>query len=601
MPQIKTGILQRFLEIDRTAIDADNRTVNLSFSSEEPVERSFGVEVLDHQPESVRMGRLRSGSMPLLVNHSMDDQIGVVSTASIENGRGLAAVRFSKSARGEEVYQDILDGIRGNVSVGYRIHEMAQDAANDSVFRATDWEPLEVSIVSVPADQSVGVGRSAGQGDHMTRVIQQTTEEIQMDENTAQQIDIEAVKNEARDAAIAEEQGRISAINSMAKGAPYLRDIADKALETGTPLDEFQRSAFDVVKDQLKHKVTDIPDAPIRAANDMTFKEQKQYSLFRAVQAQVSGDWSKAGLEREVSEAIGQRVGQSNGGFYLPTDMPWGQRDLTVGTNTAGGHLVGTDHMGGSFIDALRARMVTMSLGARLMANLSGNVAIPAMNAATSVYWVAEGAAPTEGAPTFRQVTLSAKNVAAYVDISRNLMIQADPSVEGIIRDDITMGVAQALDTVALNGGGSNEPSGVLQTTGIGSVTLADQVSPKLPTWGEVIDIETEVSQDNALDGSLAYVMPPAIAGGCKQTAKDSGSGLFIMDGNTINGYPVAVTSNCLADTIIFGNWSDLIIGQFGAVEVLTERSASTGILTLGIHLACDVGVRHAESFAKGV
>jgi HK97 family phage major capsid protein len=257
--------------------------------------------------------------------------------------------------------------------------------------------------------------------------------------------------------------------------------------------------------------------------------------------------------------------------------------------------------MGSSFIDALRARMVTMSLGARLMANLSGNVAIPAMNAATSVYWVAEGAAPTEGAPTFRQVTLSAKNVAAYVDISRNLMIQADPSVEGIIRDDITMGVAQALDTVALNGGGSNEPSGVLQTTGIGSVTLADQTGAKIPTWGEVIDIETEVSQDNALDGSLAYVMPPAIAGGCKQTAKDSGSGLFLMDGNSMNGYPVAVTSNCPANTIIFGNWSDLIIGQFGAVEVLTERSASTGILTLGIHLACDVGVRHAESFAKGV
>lgn len=601
MPQIKTGILQRFLEIDRTAIDADNRTVNLSFSSEEPVERSFGVEVLDHQPESVRMGRLRSGSMPLLMNHSMDDQIGVVSAASIENGRGLASVRFSKSARGEEVYQDILDGIRGNVSVGYRIHEMTQDAANDDVFRATDWEPLELSLVPSPADPTVGVGRSDGDGDHMTRVIQQTTEDIQMDENTVQQIDIEAVRNEARDAALAEEQGRISAINSMAKGAPYLRDIADKALETGTPLNEFQRSAFDVVKDQLKHKVTDIPDAPIRAANDLTFREQKSYSLFRAIQAQVSGDWSNAGFERELSDAIGERVGQSNGGFYLPTDMPWGQRDLTVGTNTAGGHLVGTDHFGSSFIDSLRARMVTMSLGARLMANLRGNVAIPAMNAATSVYWVAEGAAPTEGAPTFRQVTLSPKNVAAYVDISRNLMIQSDPSVEAIIRDDITMGVAQAIDTVALNGGGSNEPSGVLQTTGIGSVTLADQSGVKIPTWGEVIDIETEVSQDNALDGSLAYVMPPAVAGGCKQTAKDSGSGLFIMDGNSINGYPVAVTSNCPANTIIFGNWSDLIIGQFGAVEVLTERSASTGILTLGIHLAVDVGVRHAESFAKGV
>jgi len=231
------------------------------------------------------------------------------------------------------------------------------------------------------------------------------------------------------------------------------------------------------------------------------------------------------------------------------------------------------------------------------MSNLQGNVAIPALNAKTNVYWVAEGAAPTEGAPTFRQVTLTPKNVAAYVDITRNLMIQSDPSVENIIRQDITNGVANALDTAALNGGGANEPSGVLQATGIGSVTLA---SAAAPTFGEIVDIETQISQDNALTGSLAYVTTPSMAGALKQTAKDAGSGRFVIESNEMNGYRVATTTNCPASTIIFGNWSDLIIGQFGAIEVLTERSASTGILTLGIHLAVDVGVRHAESFAKG-
>ena len=596
MNQIKTGDLQRFFQLDRAALDQENRTVRLSFSSEEPVERWFGSEVLSHSPESVRMDRLNGGA-PLLWNHDTSDQIGRVESASIEDGRGYAVVRFSKSARAEELYQDVVDGITSNVSVGYRIHEMQQEGDKE-VYRATDWQPHEISLVSVPADASVGIGRSVGE--HQTRVLTQNIikEETQMSEET--KIDVQSVRDEARDAALAEERGRISTINDMAKDAPYLRELADKALTEGQPLDVFQRSALEATKQELKRKPSnDLINSPLTV--DMTEKEQRNFSIVKAVQASATGDWSKAGLEREVSNAIAARVGDSNGGFYLPTDMAWGsKRDLTVGTNNQGGFLVGTDHMAASFIDALRANMVTMQAGGRMMTNLQGNVAIPKLaTGTTNIGFVAEGAAPSEGQPVFAQVALSGKAIAGYVQITRNLLVQSDPSVEAMIQDDITQGIAVALDAAALAGtGSSNQPTGILATTGIGSVSFA---SAGAPTFEEIVGVETAIVTDNAQADGMVMVTTPAMAGALKTTIKGgSGSGRFITEDGLANGYPVLATSSMTANTVLLGDFSQLIVAQFGAIEVITDRDATTGIMNLGVHLLADIGVRRAESFSKG-
>ena len=596
MNQIKTGDLQRFFQLDRAALDQENRTVRLSFSSEEPVERWFGSEVLSHSPESVRMDRLNGGA-PLLWNHDTSDQIGRVESASIENGRGYAVVRFSKSARAEELYQDVVDGITSNVSVGYRIHEMEQEGDKE-VYRATDWQPHEISLVSVPADASVGIGRSVG--DHQTRVLTQNIieEETQMSDEI--KIDVQSVKDEARDQALAEERGRISTINDMAKDAPYLRELADKALTEGQPLDVFQRSALEATKQELKRKPSnDLINSPLTV--DMTEKEQRNFSIVKAVQASATGDWSKAGLEREVSNAIAARVGDSNGGFYLPTDMAWGsKRDLTVGTNNQGGFLVGTDHMASSFIDALRANMVTMQAGGRMMTNLQGNVAIPKLaTGTTNIGFVAEGAAPTEGQPVFAQVALSGKAIAGYVQITRNLLVQSDPSVEAMIQDDITQGIAVALDAAALAGtGSSNQPTGILATTGIGSVSFS---SSGAPTFEEIVGVETAIVTDNAQADGMVMVTTPAMAGALKTTIKGgSGSGRFITEDGLANGYPVLATSSMTANTVLLGDFSQLIVAQFGAIEVITDRDATTGIMNLGVHLLADIGVRRAESFSKG-
>ena len=593
MEQIKTGTLNRHFSFERANVDEDSRTLTLSFSSEAPVERWFGTEVLSHSPGSVDLTRLNSKA-GLLANHDLNDQIGVVESATIENGRGIATVRFSKSERGEEFYQDVLDGIRSGVSVGYVIDEMEEKS--ERVFEATRWSPHEISLVSTPADLSATVMRSdAVQGDNLTRVINLIKETPIMED---QKIDIEVVKNEAREAVLKEEQLRVRTINEMAKDAPYLRELADKALNDGFALDHFQREAFEATKKELARKPDLAADIASPLNVDLSRGEKQSYSLLRAISASASGDWSKAGLEKEISDTIAQRSGQSNGGFYMPSDMAWGRRDLTVGTNNAGGFLVGTDHDGANFIDALRAAMVTTRLGARIMSNLQGNVAIPKLATGTSTYWVAEDGAPTEGQPVFASVSLVGKSLASYVQISRNLLIQSDPSVETVIQDDITQAIAVAIDAAALAGtGSSNQPTGILSTTGIGSVSFA---SAGAPTFAEIVAIESAISADNAMGANMAFVTTPALAGTLKTTTKDSGSGRFVSEDNSIMGYSVNPTSSMTANTILLGDFSQLMIAQFGAVEVITDRNAQTGQLTLGLHALVDVGVRHAESFAKG-
>ena len=160
---IESKPLFREFGLTREAVNDEERTVELSFSSEEPVDRWFGLEILDHSPGSVRLDRLSNGGA-LLMDHDRRDQVGVVESVQIGADRkGRAVVRFGKGARAEEIFQDVKDGIRSLVSVGYRIYKMLLEKTDEDTetYRATDWQPYEISIVSVPADTTVGIGRAA--------------------------------------------------------------------------------------------------------------------------------------------------------------------------------------------------------------------------------------------------------------------------------------------------------------------------------------------------------------------------------------------------------------------------------------------------------
>jgi hypothetical protein len=205
--EIKTSKLYRDFIIKRDTVNENDRTVELAFSSESAVERWFGIEILDHAKGSCDLGRLNSGG-PLLMDHDPTDQIGVVESAQIGSDRvGRAIVRFGKGARADEVFKDVIDGIRTKVSVGYIIHKLqldAQENGKPDTYRALAWEPLEISLVSIPADNSVGIGRDSAP--QITTLIEgnrnmdkETTPATPPAAITAPAVDASAVIKEARE------------------------------------------------------------------------------------------------------------------------------------------------------------------------------------------------------------------------------------------------------------------------------------------------------------------------------------------------------------------------------------------------------------------
>ena len=184
MKRVQIKNQYRNLDINSGNIDEENRTVELSFSSEEPVERHFGIEILDHNEKSVDLSRLNN-SAAVLEDHDWGrGQIGVVEKAEIRNGKGYAKLRFSKVGRGAEVWQDIVDGIRRNISFGYQLRDLtrSRDEEKDGIptYRSMDWLPFEISVVGVPADPTIGIGRS-----------KEESNEIEVDEDFLMESDTE--------------------------------------------------------------------------------------------------------------------------------------------------------------------------------------------------------------------------------------------------------------------------------------------------------------------------------------------------------------------------------------------------------------------------
>lgn len=152
-------------------VDSDNRTVELSFSSEMPYGRWFGYEILCHDEECINLERFSNGLGTVLFNHDRDAVVGHIEKVWLEDNRGKALVRFDTDEQSETIFQKVQSGTLQGVSVGYAIYryEVLEDEDtkstngrfNGPAYVATDWEPLEISIVSVPADATVGVGRSA--------------------------------------------------------------------------------------------------------------------------------------------------------------------------------------------------------------------------------------------------------------------------------------------------------------------------------------------------------------------------------------------------------------------------------------------------------
>jgi HK97 family phage major capsid protein/HK97 family phage prohead protease len=589
------GATQRSLQVQRAAIDEAARTATLAFASETPYERFWGIEILDCTPSSMRTGRLRSGAN-LLCDHDTTDVVGVIESVEIGADRvGRAVVRFGKSARAEEVWQDVRDGIRRNVSVGYMIHkaQLVETVDGLETYRVTDWEPFEVSLVSVPADASVGVGRSADAPRQDAKSVC-STPTPNPQESTMSDIQVT-------------ERNHAAEISKVAATLPGGAELALSAIQRGLTLEQFQREALDKIASKP------LPTADL----GMDKKEVRQYSFMRALNALANpGDQAAqkaAAFERECSEAAAAKLGKQARGFMVPFDVQ--KRDLTAGTASAGGNLVATDLLSGSFIDILRNAMVIDAMGARMMTGLVGQIAIPKQTGAATAYWVAENSAPTESQQTVGQVTMTPKTVGAFTDISRRLLLQSSISVENMVQSDLAAVLGLAIQQAAISGSGaSNQPSGLLTLI---TASVVGGTNGLAPTWQNMIDLETNVAVGNAAVGTLGYLTNVKMRGKLKSTQKfASTNGQPVWDaGNTpINGYQVGVTnavpsnltkgtSSGVCSAILFGNFADLMIGMWGGLDLMVDpyTGSTAGTVRVVALQDVDVAVRNVESFATMV
>tara|TARA_R100000700_G_scaffold6153_1_gene9668 strand:- start:1207 stop:3126 length:1920 start_codon:yes stop_codon:yes gene_type:complete len=566
--------------------ESDSRTINMSISSESPVMRSFGLEVLSHRNDDINLNRLNNKA-PLLLNHDAERQIGVIENTSLDESRGRlnASVRFGRSALAQEVYDDIIDGIRSQVSIGYSIDKLDRvdsDEYEEDVFRAS-FTPHEVSIVSMAADQTVGIGRSLS-----FKKLSNTEINMTQEDNNKETVNQDEQIRVATTEAVKKRDKEISEIYKLASRHNQT-PLAQKAVAENQTIDQFRNLLL-----------TEIENKPLETQEiGLTEKEARDFSIVKAAKAKagiISED--EAGFELEASRAFGEATGKQTSGFFVPEDVTnkWSERTMNT-TNSAG--VVFDDKQYNNLIDALSAWSTVLQASPTILSNNTGNITIPRVSALSTSNWVTEGVAVAASDPSIDTVTLSEKTNGCYTDLTRTLMQNTDGlSVEQMVRNNLlrAMGVAWDLASVAGTGAGG-QPTGIENTAGVNATAFAGAT----PTYAELIDMEAAIYNDNAVldSNSVYWITTPTINAATKTLAtQGAGSPVANIDG-IIDGKRVLISSQVTAGNVILGDFSEFIVATWGGLEINSDAfSLSTsGSLRLVALSSVDFAVKHPVSF----
>ena len=601
----RSEMVQRAIGMQDTAIDTESRTVRVGVSSEEPVKRSFGLEVIDHRTESMNLEFLNSGRAPLLMDHDMERQIGVVESVELdENARRLRAiVRFGRGELASEVFNDVVDGIRQNISVGYRLDGRVEREDDPDEYYRVATTPMEISIVSIPADQSnlVGVGRSSSEPLHATL-------EIKGDDNMSD-IDLDAVRAEAAKAA----QKNAKEIMTLAR-KHNKASMGEEALGRGASIDDFRGELLEAIGNEPLDTPAHVVDAPV--------KEQRTYSLGKMLRAQVTNDWREAGLEREMHEEIVKRTGKESRGIYVP-DFAFRSGVMTTGaTGAIAGenvtdNFVPTIQRGDMFIEALRAKQVMAKLGVTFIGGLTNRVRMPKFSAGASAGFVEEAGSVSDQSQTDAGVTLQPRTLGAHAQISRLLMLESIPAIEQVVQDDLLRSIADKIEYYAIQGSGaSGQPTGILNDGNVGNVDISADTDVAGLTWADITDLVKTVEDANGIvnQATLGWLSNPKVKAKMANTVKVSSTDSIMLlndPWNNIYGYNAEFTSNVPSDldpgdggsdasALIFGDFSQLMVGLFGAPSILVDpyTNSTSGDVVISVMQEVDVALRNSASFA---
>jgi len=356
---------------------------------------------------------------------------------------------------------------------------------------------------------------------------------------------------------------------------------------------------------------------------DTEEQKRKDFRLHKAAHDVAYGK-PLTGLEAEMMQEATKEMRatgfQMEGNLQIPQFLMYQQpsgiekRDLTAGTTTTGGYTIQTDVQ--TLIPFLYPNLAVKDLGATYMTGLTGNLSFPRNDAkATAVWASSENVTSTETTPTFDALSMSPKRVTATTDVSRQMMLQTTIQAENFTRMQLNRAVDILLETAALTGtGSSGQPTGLYTASGTNDITIGTNGGPL--TWALTTQFESECAIDDALLSNLGYLTHPAVANLMKNLKRDVAGNGFIWEGPnkgaaSVNGYnartstlsPSGLTkgssSSCYG--MIFGNWAELMIGQWGGIDIMVNpyTKSKEALVEFTIHAWYDLGIRHAVSFCK--
>jgi HK97 family phage major capsid protein len=637
------------------AADADpaENVVPISFSSANPIKRmSWGgmwwYEVLNHSKGSVKTARLAQG-LAVLVNHDPNQRAGILQNGVISDKTGRGDIRFNTTQFGKDIATEVREGTLPYISVGYIVHSEQRvadiDPADDEdpnylgTYEADEWEPCEVSLVAIPADPSVGVGRDlthipqypvrvAGIPATPPALPTRSTQENQMANEVivpAAVVPAAVVTLDHTDA-IKTERERTVGITLLARQFPEIltRELAEKAINDGSSRDAVATSILEKKREK---------EALLNAGGQVTLteKERAGYSFMRAVAAiaNTSGGSTptEAGFELEISQTIAKKLGRDTSGLFIPTTEPIFRQTSeelrkrasvagSPGSTTGGGATVATNLV--SFLDFLRPALRLTALGAEFMGGCSSNFALPKMTGDVGFNWVGEnpGADNADVDPTFGQVPFSPLGATASTSWSRQLLIQSSIDFEAKVRNALVMVAAIGIEKAAIAGTGGTQPTGVLTTTGVNLKALG--TNGATPTKQLYIDMLTAAFVANAeVLGVQKYMLTPEIAGylaGQPELANTIALPTFTYgaDGQgRINGHD-AYWSNLLPKTLtkgtsagvchaaIGGSFGAVTIAEWGAMEIILDpyTKARQSLVNIIANFLVDSNVTYPQALS---
>lgn len=493
--------------------------------------------------------------------------------------RGLKySFEVPDTALGAEVYQGVQRGDIAGSSFSFTVKKDRWERGGDGVvLRHIDEIAMlyDVSPVYRPAYDATSVSVDRRGLEALEAAEQEQAEETTAEER-AQEVDEETRAEEAAEDTTEERAEETD------------ETPAEETTEEEQPAEE-SRSAQTETNNNSTH--THMPDfSLIKAINDVV----NNRSLDATAEAVVAE--GRAAFRANNQEAAGQIVlpvaEERAGETQTPTTTTPASDPIVAGTATKGKEAVATNKF--SILGPLRSAMVLSQAGATYLTGLVGNIAIP-FYSGSNCGWKGEVVAAEDGKGSFSEITMSPKRLTAFIDVSKQFLIQDSVGAEELLRRDIIAALAEKFEKTILGteAGTDTKPAGIFNGVTADTAAL---------TFADVVNLEAALENNN-VTGALTYVVSPSAKATLRTTAKDAGSGRFVMEGNEVEGIRVLSSSAVTSKGVLLGDFRELIIGQWGGIDLTidTLTKATEGMVRIVINAYFDAKVRRTAAFQKKI